>query len=59
MSESNQKNSQDLNNPEYWESLGIKPIVIDENDPDYINKVTEQITERIKEAVEELKKEDK
>ncbi|MDY6900090.1 MAG: hypothetical protein SWZ49_18730 [Cyanobacteriota bacterium] len=59
MSEPNKNNSQDLNNPEYWENLGIKPIVVDENDPNYIDKVTDQVTERIKEVVEQLKKEDK
>lgn len=54
--DSNTNNSNDLSQPEFWESLGIKPIVVDENDPDYIDKVTDQVTERIKEVVEELKK---
>ena len=64
-SESGNNNSDNTNSsynpsqPEYWESLGIKPIVVDENDPDYIEKVTDQVTERIKEVVEKFKKEDK
>ena len=58
-SDSNTNNSNNPSQPEYWESLGIKPIVVDENDPDYIEKVTDQVTERIKEVVEKFKKEDK
>lgn len=57
--EDSNTNSNDPSQPEYWESLGIKPIVVDENDPDYIDKVTDQVTERIKEVVEELRKEEK
>lgn len=52
-------NTNDPSQPEYWENLGIKPIVVDENDPDYIDKVTDQVTERINQIVEEFKKEDK
>ena len=55
-SDSNTNNSNNPSQPEYWESLGIKPIVVDENDPNYIDKVTDQVTERIKEVVEEFKK---
>lgn len=47
---------EDLGKPEFWESNGIKPIVVDENDPKYIDKVTDQVTERINQVVEELKK---
>lgn len=47
---------EDLGKPEFWESNGIKPIVVDENDPDYIDKVTDQVTERINQVVSELKK---
>lgn len=54
--DSNTNNQLNPSQPEYWENLGIKPIVVDENDPDYIDKVTDQVTERIKEVVEELKK---
>ena len=43
--EDNQNSSdikpEDLGKPEFWENLGIKPIVVDENDPDYIDKVTD------------------
>jgi hypothetical protein len=52
-------NTNDPSQPEYWENLGIKPIVVDENDPDYIDKVTDQVTERINQIVDEFKKEDK
>ena len=49
-------NANDPTQPEYWENLGIKPIVVDENDPDYIEKVTDEVCERINQVVEELKK---
>ena len=48
--------AEDLGKPEYWESLGIKPIVIDENDPNYIEKMGDEVCERINQVVEELKK---
>lgn len=56
MSEPNKNNSQDLNNPEYWESMGIKPIVIDPNNDEDVKQKTGEIAERIKDAVEDLKK---
>ena len=59
MAESNKNNSQDLNNPEYWESLGIKPIVIDPNDEKDIEEKGNELAERIKDAVEKIRKEDK
>lgn len=55
-SDSNTNNSNNPSQPEYWESLGIKPIVVDTNDPNYIEKTTDEVCERIKEVVEELKK---
>ncbi|MEM9925112.1 MAG: hypothetical protein AAF915_15400 [Cyanobacteria bacterium P01_D01_bin.50] len=54
--DSNTNNYNDPSQPEYWENLGIKPIVVDENDPNYIEKVTDQVTERINQIVEEFKK---
>ena len=54
--DNNSNNQNDPSQPEYWENLGIKPIVVDENDPDYIEKVTDQVTERINQVVEEFKK---
>lgn len=54
--DSNTDNQNDPTQPEYWEQLGIKPIVIDENDPNYIEKMGDEVCERIKEVVEELKK---
>ncbi|MBE9216651.1 hypothetical protein IQ247_29000 [Plectonema cf. radiosum LEGE 06105] len=55
-SEDNSK-IEDLSNPEFWEKSGIRPIVIDENDPDYIEKLEDEVCKRIEEAVEQLKKE--
>ncbi len=54
--DSNTNNQLNPSQPEYWENSGIKPIVADESDPDYIEKIGDEIRERIKEAVEELKK---
>lgn len=54
--DSNTNNQLNPSQPEYWENLGIKPIVVDENDPNYIDKVTDQVTERINQVVEEFKK---
>lgn len=48
---------EDFSDPKFWENSGIRPIVIDENDPDYFEKLTDEVCERIQEAVEELKKE--
>ena len=55
--DSSTDNSNDPTQPEYWEQLGIKPIVVDENDPNYIEKMGDEVRERINQAVEELKKE--
>jgi len=54
--DNNSNNQNDPSQPEFWESMGIKPIVVDENDPNYIEKVTDQVTERISQVVEEFKK---
>ncbi len=48
--------SEDLGNPKFWEDLGIKPIVVDINDPDYIDKLGDEVCDRINEAVKELKR---
>ncbi|MEO0840961.1 MAG: hypothetical protein AAFS12_00495 [Cyanobacteria bacterium J06632_19] len=52
----NTNSSYNPSQPEFWESLGIKPIVVCENDPDYIDKITDQVSERINQVVEEFKK---
>ena len=54
--DSNADNQNDPTQPEYWEQLGIKPIVVDENDPNYIEKMGDEVRERINQVVEELKK---
>lgn len=55
--DSNGDNQDDPTQPEYWEKLGIKPIVVDENDPNYIEKLGDEVCKRIEETVEQLKKE--
>ena len=55
-----EETSSNLDNPsqpEFWESIGIKPIVVDTSDPEYIEKSTNEVCEAIKLVAEELKKE--
>lgn len=54
--DSNTNNQLNPSQPEYWENLGIKPIVVDTSDPNYIEKTTDEVCERIKEVAEEFKK---
>lgn len=49
-------NPEDLNNPKFWEDMGIKPIICDTNEPNYIEKVGNEVCDRINQVVEELKK---
>ncbi|MBE9217014.1 hypothetical protein IQ247_30915 [Plectonema cf. radiosum LEGE 06105] len=48
----------DLSKPAFWENLGVKPIIVDRNDPDYIEKLGDEVCERIKQVAEHLKKEE-
>lgn len=50
---------EDLSDPEFWKNLGIKPIVVDQNDPDYLEKLGDEVCKRIEEAVEEMKRSEK
>lgn len=52
----NTNNQLDPSQPDFWEYLGIKPIVVDENNPNYIEKMGENVRERINQFVEELEK---
>lgn len=45
---------EDLTKPEFWENLGIKPIIVDQNDPDYIEKMGEYVCKIIEEVAKEL-----
>ena len=56
--EDENKNQNDPTQPEFWESMGIKPIVVDTNDSGHIEKTANEVSDRIKEVVEELKKEE-
>lgn len=50
-------NSQnDPSTPEYWESLGIKPIIIDPNDSKDVEEKAQEISDRIREAAEDIKR---
>ena len=42
-------------NPEFWENLGIKPILIDPNSATSIEEMGKEIFERISAVAEELK----
>ena len=51
-------NSDDPTSVEFWEKLGIKPIVIDTSTEEGAKKGASEVAERIKEAVEEIKEQD-
>lgn len=53
------ENDNNLNSVEFWKELGIEPIVVDANDPNYIEKVTDQVTEQIKDFITETQDENK
>ena len=63
MAQSNQNTNnentqgQNLNDVEFWRSIGIEPIVVDENDPNYIEKTTEQVVKAIEQVAKQLKNE--
>ena len=48
-------NSDNPASVEFWEKLGIKPIVIDTSTEEGTKKGASEVAERIKEAVEEIK----
>ncbi|WP_375497081.1 hypothetical protein [uncultured Nostoc sp.] len=51
-------NEPDYSDPTYWESLGIKPIVIDPESEESVSAGFEEITQRIREAVSEIQETD-
>lgn len=53
-----QHNSENPLSVEYWEKLGIKPIVVDTSSVEDVSQKANEITDRIKNAVEELKTEE-
>lgn len=55
MSNNNKNNNNDPSNPEYWEALGIKPIIVNPNDSKDVEEKAKEISERIREASKEIK----
>ncbi|MEI1375965.1 hypothetical protein PQG02_06845 [Nostoc sp. UHCC 0926] len=51
-------NEPDYSDPAYWESQGIKMIVIDPEDKESVDAGFEEVTQRIKEAVSKIQKTD-
>lgn len=51
--------SEDLTKPEFWERLGITPIVVDKSDPNYIEKMGDEVCKIIEIVAKELKNDQK
>ncbi|MEH2242338.1 hypothetical protein [Nostoc sp.] len=51
-------NEPDYSDPAYWESQGIKMIVIDPENEESVSAGFEEITQRIKDAVTKIQKTD-
>lgn len=51
-------NEPDYSDPAYWESQGIKMIVIDQEDEESVNAGFEEIGQRIRQAVSEIQQTD-